>query len=120
MSQPFVHLHLHTKYSLLDGACHIKPLVLRAKELGMNAVAMTDHGVMYGAIEFYKTCKAEGVKPILGCEVYILAKAHRESRDHTIPYHHLVLLAKDHTGYLNLAKLNTISHLEGFYYKPRI
>ncbi len=120
MSKPYVHLHLHTKYSLLDGACHIKPLVLRAKELGMNAVAMTDHGVMYGAIEFYKTCKAEGIKPILGCECYILAKEHRAIRDHNIPYHHLVLLAKDQEGYLNLAKLNTISHMEGFYYKPRI
>jgi len=120
MPKPFVHLHLHTKYSLLDGACHIKPLVLRAKELGMTALAMTDHGVMYGAIDFYKTCKSEGVKPILGCEVYILAKAHRETRDHNIPYHHLVLLARDMEGYINLAKLNTISHLEGFYYKPRI
>jgi len=120
MPKPFVHLHLHTKYSLLDGACHIKPLVLRAKELGMTALAMTDHGVMYGAIDFYKTCKAEGVKPILGCEVYILANAHREIRDHNIPYHHLVLLARDMEGYLNLARLNTISHLEGFYYKPRI
>jgi len=120
MPKPFVHLHLHTKYSLLDGACHIKPLVLRAKELGMTALAMTDHGVMYGAIDFYKTCKAEGIKPILGCEVYILANAHRETRDHNIPYHHLVLLARDMEGYVNLAKLNTISHLEGFYYKPRI
>ena len=120
MSKPFVHLHLHTKYSLLDGACHIKPLVLRAKELGMSAVAMTDHGVMYGAIDFYKACRAEGIKPILGCEIYILASAHRESRDHSIPYHHLVLLAKDLEGYQNLAKINTISHMEGFYYKPRI
>jgi len=120
MPKPFVHLHLHTKYSLLDGACHLKPLVLRAKELGMTALAMTDHGVMYGAIDFYKTCKAEGIKPILGCEVYILANAHREIRDHNIPYHHLVLLARDMEGYLNLARLNTISHLEGFYYKPRI
>ncbi|MDD4018079.1 MAG: DNA polymerase III subunit alpha [Kiritimatiellae bacterium] len=120
MTKPFVHLHLHTKYSLLDGACHIKPLVLRAKELGMTALAMTDHGVMYGAIDFYKTCKSEGIKPILGCEVYILANAHRETRDHNVPYHHLVLLARDMEGYINLAKLNTISHLEGFYYKPRI
>jgi len=120
MTKPFVHLHLHTKYSLLDGACHIKPLVLRAKELGMTALAMTDHGVMYGAIDFYKTCKSEGIKPILGCEVYILANAHRETRDHNVPYYHLVLLARDMEGYINLAKLNTISHLEGFYYKPRI
>ena len=120
MSKPFVHLHLHTKYSLLDGACHIKPLVQRAKELGMNAVAMTDHGVMYGAIDFYKTCKAEGIKPIIGCEVYILAKEHRTIRDHNIPYHHLVLLAKNEEGYFNLAKINTIAQIEGFYYKPRI
>jgi len=120
MSKPFVHLHLHTKYSLLDGACHIKPLVLRAKELGMNAVAMTDHGVMYGAIEFYNTCKTEGVKPIIGCEIYINAQAHRSCRDPNVSYHHLVLLAKDLEGYLNLAKINTIAHLEGFYYKPRI
>jgi len=120
MSKPFVHLHLHTKYSLLDGACHIKPLVLRAKELGMNAVAMTDHGVMYGAIEFYKTCKAEGIKPIIGCEVYINARAHRSSRDPNVPYHHLVLLAQNEAGYVNLAKINTIAHTEGFYYKPRI
>jgi len=120
MSNPFVHLHLHTKYSLLDGACHIKPLVLRAKELGMNAVAMTDHGVMYGIIDFYKTCKAEGIKPILGCEIYINAHAHRSSRDPNVPYHHLVLLAKNAEGYFNLAKINTIAHTEGFYYKPRI
>ena len=120
MPKPFVHLHLHTKYSLLDGACHIKPLVLRAKELGMNAVAMTDHGVMYGIIDFYKTCKAEGIKPILGCEIYINAHAHRSCRDPNVPYHHLVLLAMNEEGYANLAKINTISHVEGFYYKPRI
>ncbi|HOR98328.1 MAG TPA: DNA polymerase III subunit alpha [Kiritimatiellia bacterium] len=120
MNKPFVHLHLHTKYSLLDGACHIEPLVERAKELGMNALAMTDHGVMYGAIDFYNACRDAGIKPILGCEIYILAKAHRGTRDHTIPYHHLVLLARNREGYINLARINTISHLEGFYYKPRI
>lgn len=120
MSKPFVHLHLHTKYSLLDGACDIIPVVNRAKELGMPALAITDHGVMYGAIDFYKTCTQAGIKPIIGCEVYILAKAHRETRDHTIPYHHLVLLARNNEGYQNLARINTISHLEGFYYKPRI
>jgi len=120
MSKPFVHLHLHTKYSLLDGACHIVPLVKRAKELGMPAVAMTDHGVMYGAIDFYKACMAEGIKPLIGCEVYILANAHRSSRDKNIPYYHLVLLAKDLEGYHNLARINTIANLEGFYYKPRV
>jgi DNA polymerase-3 subunit alpha len=120
MSKPFVHLHLHTKYSMLDGACHIKQIVTRAKELGMNALAMTDHGVMYGAIEFYKTCKEAGIKPIIGCEVYINAKAHRSSRDPKVPYHHLILLAYNLEGYYNLAKINTIAHMEGFYYKPRI
>ena len=120
MSKPFVHLHLHTKYSLLDGACHITPLVKRAKELGMTAIAMTDHGVMYGTIEFYKTCHEHGIKPVIGCEVYILANAPRTTRDHTLPYHHLVLLAKNNVGYHNLAKINTIAHMEGFYYKPRI
>ncbi|MEI6647567.1 MAG: DNA polymerase III subunit alpha [bacterium] len=120
MAKPFVHLHLHTKYSMLDGACHIDRLVSRAKELGMTALAMTDHGVMYGAIEFYKTCKAAGIKPIIGCEVYINAKAPRSSRDPKIPYHHLILLAYNLEGYYNLAKINTVAHMEGFYYKPRI
>ena len=105
---------------MLDGACHIKPLVLRAKELGMPSVAITDHGVMHGVIDFYKTCRAEGIKPIIGCEVYINAKAHRSSRDPNIPYHHLVLLAENREGYHNLAKINTIAYTEGFYYKPRI
>jgi len=105
---------------MLDGACQIKPLVLRAKELGMPALAITDHGVMYGVIDFYKTCKAEGVKPIIGCEVYINAKAHRSVRDPNIPYHHLVLLAMDLEGYANLSRINTVAYTEGFYYKPRI
>jgi len=105
---------------MLDGACHIKPLVSRAKDLGMTAVAITDHGVMYGVIDFYKACKAEGIKPIIGCEVYINAKAHRSSRDKDVPYHHLVLLAANLEGYYNLSKINTIAHTEGFYYKPRI
>jgi DNA polymerase-3 subunit alpha len=120
MFKPFVHLHLHTKYSLLDGACHIKPLVLRAKELGMTAVAMTDHGVMYGTIEFYKTCKEYGIKPVIGCEAYINATASRFDRDKNTHYHHLVLLAKDLEGYQNLARINTVAHMDGFYYKPRI
>ena len=89
MPKPFVHLHLHTKYSMLDGACHIKQLVSRAKDLGMTALAMTDHGVMYGAIDFYKTCKDGGIKPIIGCEIYINAKAPRTLRDPNVPYHHL-------------------------------
>ncbi len=120
MPSPFVHLHLHTKYSMLDGACHILPLVQRAKELGMPAVAMTDHGVMYGAIDFYQTCTKHGIKPILGCEIYINGHEHRSVRDPKVPYYHLVLLAENEEGYLNLAKINSIAHLEGFYYKPRI
>ena len=120
MSKPFVHLHLHTKYSMLDGACHIKPLMARAAELGMPAVAMTDHGVMYGALDFDNAAGKAGIKPIIGCECYIHARAPLTHRDPHTPYHHIVLLATDETGYLNLAKLNTIAHLEGFYYKPRI
>ncbi|NLF86866.1 MAG: DNA polymerase III subunit alpha, partial [Lentisphaerae bacterium] len=120
MSKPFVHLHLHTKYSMLDGACHLEPLMARAAELGMPAVAMTDHGVMYGAMAFGHAAEEAGVKPIIGCECYINARAPLASRDPHVPYHHLVLLATDDAGYLNLAKLNTIAHIEGFYYKPRI
>jgi DNA polymerase-3 subunit alpha len=105
---------------MLDGACQPKALAQRAKELGMTAVAITDHGVMYGVIDFYKTCKSLDIKPIIGCEVYINAKAHRSSRDKDIPYHHLVLLAKDMEGYKNLSRINTIAHMEGYYYKPRI
>ncbi len=116
----FAHLHVHTKYSLLDGACHLGPLVKRAKELGMPALAMTDHGVMFGAVEFVHACEKEGIKPILGCEVYINARASRFERNPHTPYHHLVLLAETDEGYRNLARLNTLAHTEGFYYKPRI
>lgn len=120
MSKSFVHLHVHTKYSLLDGACHIDSLCKRAVELGMPALAMTDHGVMYGMVEFVKTCKAHNIKPIIGCEVYINAKASRRERDPHTPYYHLVLLAETDEGYRNLARLNSRAQLEGFYYKPRI
>ena len=120
MPKPFVHLHVHTKYSLLDGVCQVKALVSRAKEFGMNALAITDHGVMYGAIDFYKECKAQGIKPIIGCEFYILAKEHRSCRDKRVHYHHLVCLAETYEGYMNLAQMNTIAFLEGYYYKPRI
>jgi len=120
MPQPFAHLHLHTKYSMLDGACHIKPLVTRAKDLGMTALAITDHGVMYGVIDFYKACRKAGIKPVIGCEIYINAKAHRSSRDKDDTYHHLVLLAENLEGYRNLSKISTIAYTEGFYYKPRI
>ena len=120
--RPFVHLHLHTAYSLLDGACRISELIDNVAELGMPAVAMTDHGVMYGTVEFYKAALAKGVKPIIGCESYItLGSRHdRKVEGQRQNTHHLVLLAKDNEGYKNLSYLISKAHLEGFYYKPRI
>ena len=117
----FVHLHIHSEYSLLDGANRIKDLPVRAKELGMNAIAITDHGVMFGAIDFYKACKANGVKPIIGCEVYVAPRG-RKDKEPKIneKYNHLILLAKNNEGYKNLAKLVSLGFIEGFYYKPRI
>ncbi len=119
--ETFVHLHNHTEYSLLDGASRIPALVSRAAELEMPALAMTDHGVMYGAIHFYKACKDAGIKPILGCEVYVAPRSRllREGRVDRDP-NHLTLLAADHDGYLNLMKLCTVGQMEGMYYKPRI
>ena len=117
----FVHLHIHSEYSLLDGANRIKDLPVRAKELGMNSIALTDHGVMFGAIDFYKACKANGVKPIIGCEVYVAPRG-RKDKEPKIDekYNHLILLAKNNDGYKNLAKLVSFGFTEGFYYKPRI
>ena len=122
--QKFVHLHFHTEYSLLDGACHIDGVMERAHELGMPAVAMTDHGVLYGAIEFYKKAKAKGIKPLLGCEVYVAPEQmsmheHRKSSTGS-QSNHLVLLAENEKGFRNLATLVSKAHMEGFYYKPRI
>ncbi len=117
----FVHLHVHTEYSLLDGACRISSMMDRVKELGQNAIAITDHGVMYGCIDFYKAAKAAGIKPIIGCEVYV-ARRGMQDRVHGIdndPYH-LVLLCKDRTGYENLCKLVSEAFLHGFYGKPRV
>ena len=121
MPSRFVHLHVHTEYSMLDGACRIPQLVARAAELQMPALAITDHGVMYGAIEFYKACKSAGIKPIIGCEVYAASRT-RFDRDSELDRNlgHLVLLAKDLTGYKNLMKLVSAAHLDGFYYKPRV
>lgn len=117
----FTHLHVHTQYSLLDGAIRINELVWRAKELGMNSIAITDHGVMYGVIEFYKECLKEGIKPIIGCEVYMAARMrHDKQAGLDSSQTHLVLLAKNNVGYKNLMKLVSIGFLEGFYYKPRI
>ncbi len=117
----FVHLHMHTEYSLLDGANKIKELVAKVKDLGMNAVAITDHGNMFGAIELYKECKSVGIKPIIGCEVYVAPRSRfeKESKVDTEP-NHLILLAMNNNGYKNLVKLISIAYTEGFYYKPRI
>src|SRR5438094_782575 len=119
--QTFVHLHNHTEYSLLDGASRIPAMVARAAELEMPAIGMTDHGVMYGAIHFYKACKDAGIKPIIGCEVYVAPRSRllREGRVDRDP-NHLTLLAADHEGYLNLMRLCTVGQMEGMYYKPRI
>lgn len=121
MSAPFAHLHIHSEYSLLDGACRLKPLAARVRELGMDAVALTDHGVMYGAIEFYTEAEAAGIKPIIGCEVYV-APRHRTDREGKADSDpgHLVLLAQNETGYRNLIALASRASLEGFYYKPRV
>lgn len=117
----FVHLHMHSEFSLLDGANRIKDLPIRAKELGMDAMAITDHGVMFGAIDFYKACKANGIKPIIGCEVYVALRK-MQDKDPILDnkYNHLILLAKDNEGYKNLTKLVSLGFTDGFYYKPRI
>jgi len=115
----FVHLHTHSHYSLLDGLAKIDDLVTRARELGMDAIALTDHGVLYGAVEFYKKARSAGLKPILGVETY-MAPQSRLKKDPSEKYYHLILLAETNLGWQNLMKLITKSHLEGFYYRPRI
>ena len=117
----FVHLHVHSEFSLLDGANRIKDLPVRAKELGMDAIAITDHGSMFGVIDFYKACKANGIKPIIGCEVYVAPRT-RFDKEPNIDnkYNHLILLAKNNEGYKNLSKLVSLGYVEGYYYKPRI
>ena len=117
----FTHLHVHTEYSLLDGSAKIGELVKRAKELGMDSLAITDHGAMFGVIDFYKACKEEGIKPIIGCEVYVAPKSRfdKNSRE-SVSYYHLVLLAENMEGYQNLIKLVSLGYTEGFYYKPRV
>ena len=117
----FVHLHLHTEYSLLDGACRIKELIAAAKELGQSAVAITDHGVMFGAVDFYKAAKAEGIKAIIGCEVYVAPRTRFDKvKEYDSSYNHLVLLCKNEVGYKNLTALVSSAWTEGFYSKPRI
>ncbi|HHT63173.1 MAG TPA: DNA polymerase III subunit alpha, partial [Clostridia bacterium] len=117
----FVHLHVHTEYSLLDGASRIKNLIQRAKDLDMPAIAITDHGVMYGIIDFYKEAKKQGIKPIIGCEIYLAQRTRfdKEPKKDDSPYH-LVLLAENREGYQNLSKIVSLGFLEGFYYKPRV
>src|SRR5207302_2033700 len=119
----FVHLHLHTEYSLLDGACRLDRLMDKAHALKFSSLAITDHGVLCGAIDFFKEAREKGIKPIIGCEVYVAPASRLEKKTSTggrDVYNHLVLLAKDETGYRNLIKLATAANLEGYYYKPRI
>src|SRR6266511_1830920 len=116
---PFVHLHCHTDYSLLDGACDIDQLMKIMVEQKMPAVAMTDHGNLFGAVKFYNAAKASGIHPVIGCEVYVSQKGHKTRTDND-RYNHLVLLCENQEGYRNLIKLVSTAYLEGFYYKPRI
>ena len=118
----FTHLHVHTEYSLLDGSNKIKEYVKRVKELGMDSAAITDHGVMFGVIDFYKAAKAAGINPILGCEVYVAPNSRfdREAAHGEDRYYHLVLLAENNEGYQNLMKIVSKAFVEGFYYKPRV
>ena len=118
----FTHLHVHTEYSLLDGSSKIEELVHRAKELGMDSMAITDHGVMYGVIDFYRAARKEGINPIIGCEVYVAngSRFNKEAGQGEDRYYHLVLLAENNTGYANLVKIVSKGFVEGFYYKPRV
>ncbi|MGL4344962.1 MAG: DNA polymerase III subunit alpha [Cellulosilyticaceae bacterium] len=120
MTVPFTHLHVHTEYSLLDGSAKLKDLIARAKELGMDSLAITDHGVMYGVVDFYKEANKQGIKPIIGCEVYLAKRTHLDKEKEDSRSNHLVLLAENNIGYQNLIKLVSIGFTEGFYRKPRI
>ncbi|KKQ95665.1 MAG: polymerase III, alpha subunit protein [Candidatus Woesebacteria bacterium GW2011_GWB1_43_14] len=121
MAENFVHLHVHTEYSLLDGLSKVKPLVQHVKELGMDTLAITDHGAMYGAIEFYKALNKEGVKPIIGMEGYVSPEDHKlRGEGSKKRAYHILLLAKNNKGYKNLMRLSSIAHLEGYYYRPRV
>ena len=115
----FTHLHTHTEFSLLDGMSRIPALLERTQEIGMEALAMTDHGALYGAIDFYREANARNIKPIIGVESYV-ARSSRKTRDSNEQPFHLVLLARNKTGYRNLIQLVTLANLEGFYYKPRV
>ena len=119
----FVHLHCHTEFSLLDGACRVDRLIDKASDLGFGSLAITDHGAMFGAINFYRAARARDIKPIIGCEVYVAPGSRHEKKSGARgkeAYYHLVLLARDEAGYHNLVRLATAAQLEGYYYKPRI
>ncbi len=121
MPRPFCHIHNHTEYSLLDGANRIPEMVARAKELGMDSLAISDHGVMFGVMEFYLECKKASVKPLLGVEAYVAPGGYqKKGRGEEKDSFHLLLLAKDIDGYRNLCKLSSIAALQGYYYRPRI
>ena len=116
----FAHLHVHTEYSLLDGMSNIPELVQRAKDQGMTALGMTDHGALYGAVGFYSACLEAGIKPVIGCELYVAPGARTDKRPGDKSPFHLTVLAQNNTGYRNLIQLVSKAHLEGFYYKPRV
>jgi len=120
MTGPFVHLHVHSDYSLLDGACALDRLVATAKANGMPAVALTDHGNLFGAVQFYQQAKNAGLKPIIGCEVYVVPGSRFDQKKQEETRFHLILLARDAEGYANLCRLSSLGYLEGFYYKPRV
>ena len=118
----FTHLHVHTEFSLMDGSSKMKELTRQAKDLGMDSLAITDHGVVYGVIDFYKAAKEVGIKPIIGCEVYVSpgSRFDKEAGASDDRYYHLVLLAENNVGYANLVKIVSKGFVEGFYYKPRV
>jgi DNA polymerase-3 subunit alpha len=117
----YVHLHNHTHYSLLDGLQKVDPMLDAVKAMGMEAIAMTDHGTLSGVVEFYKAAKAKGIKPIIGMETYVAARKHTDKdAGKDKPNYHLIVLAMNNKGYKNLMRLSTVANLEGFYYKPRI
>src|SRR5438045_2246143 len=116
----FVHLHLHTDYSLLDGACDVDKLVDRVSSIGQKAVAMTDHGNIFGAVSFYNAARAKGIKPIIGCELYVCKKDDHRAAPEGDTYNHLLVLAQNEEGYRNLVKITSEASLHGFYYKPRV
>jgi DNA polymerase-3 subunit alpha len=120
MTMSFVHLHNHTQYSMLDGACRVDRMVKLAAEMGMPALAITDHGNLFGAVDFYKCAKKAGIKPIIGIEAYIISGDLESEASKNDSRHHLILLAQNQKGYQNLMKLSSASFIKGFYYKPRI